>query len=332
MKRAQPGPSVNKPTIQQNKEPPKHQQEKLNKKDERTAVIENQGASTQQITTATAQPESTSKPTAPTNPETPKEEPAFFTFGFTGARSGSPQPSVTAVSGKVLGFGSSFLSSASNLISSAVQDESSTTPPSSRKASTVSEKSAKSSTPPTSRRESQTSEKTAPTPPASRKGSVALQISQNVPPIAVSKTAVTEMPKEDKLGEKEMQQGTKTSNALAEAQEAPKAQTKACPLCKVDLNVGSQDIPNYSTCTECKNMVCNLCGFNPTPHQTEVNNTIVIVHNILVHACSLHKMLSFKKSCSKQLNMLTLLTDSGMALPELPDTASIKWNGISRAY
>uniref|UniRef100_A0A674AZ21 Protein piccolo n=1 Tax=Salmo trutta TaxID=8032 RepID=A0A674AZ21_SALTR len=42
-----------------------------------------------------------------------------------------------------------------------------------------------------------------------------------------------------------------------------------CPLCKVELNVGSADTPNYSNCTECKKSVCNLCGFNPTPHLGE---------------------------------------------------------------
>ncbi|XP_070784964.1 protein piccolo [Enoplosus armatus] len=51
---------------------------------------------------------------------------------------------------------------------------------------------------------------------------------------------------------------------------APASTTKeSCPLCKVDLNVGSADTPNYSLCTECKNKVCNLCGFNPTPHLGE---------------------------------------------------------------
>ncbi|XP_070847668.1 protein piccolo [Chaetodon trifascialis] len=43
----------------------------------------------------------------------------------------------------------------------------------------------------------------------------------------------------------------------------------SCPLCKVELNVGSADTPNYSLCTECKKTVCNLCGFNPTPHLGE---------------------------------------------------------------
>ncbi|KAM9772017.1 protein piccolo isoform 2-T2 [Syngnathus typhle] len=48
------------------------------------------------------------------------------------------------------------------------------------------------------------------------------------------------------------------------------SQTKeSCPLCKAELNVGTSDPPNYSLCTDCKKSVCNLCGFNPTPHLGE---------------------------------------------------------------
>nr|XP_019947972.1 PREDICTED: protein piccolo-like [Paralichthys olivaceus] len=51
---------------------------------------------------------------------------------------------------------------------------------------------------------------------------------------------------------------------------APTSTTKeSCPLCQVELNVGASDTPNYSFCTECKKTVCNLCGFNPTPHLGE---------------------------------------------------------------
>ncbi|XP_061815847.2 protein piccolo [Nerophis lumbriciformis] len=42
-----------------------------------------------------------------------------------------------------------------------------------------------------------------------------------------------------------------------------------CPLCSVELNVGSSEAPNFNLCTECKKSVCNLCGFNPTPHLGE---------------------------------------------------------------
>ncbi|XP_060060668.1 protein bassoon isoform X2 [Erinaceus europaeus] len=64
----------------------------------------------------------------------------------------------------------------------------------------------------------------------------------------------------------------------AEQQAIPKATAKpktvpkeraACPLCQAELNVGSKGPANYNTCTTCKLQVCNLCGFNPTPHLVE---------------------------------------------------------------
>ncbi|XP_023117993.2 protein bassoon isoform X2 [Amphiprion ocellaris] len=43
-----------------------------------------------------------------------------------------------------------------------------------------------------------------------------------------------------------------------------------CPLCKTNLNVGNTaEEPNYNTCTQCHSQVCNMCGFNPTPHLVE---------------------------------------------------------------
>ncbi|KAJ8257529.1 hypothetical protein GJAV_G00186570, partial [Gymnothorax javanicus] len=43
-----------------------------------------------------------------------------------------------------------------------------------------------------------------------------------------------------------------------------------CPLCKTELNIGSSQPPNYNSCTQCNTQVCNLCGFNPTPHLVEI--------------------------------------------------------------
>lgn len=185
----------------------------------------------------------------------PKTEPhqegsGLFGFGFGGARSRSPspQPAVSAVSGKVLGFGSSFLSTASNLISSAVQDEHSTTPPTSRKSSSVSE------TTPLS---------------GSRKGSsVAMQESQKAQPSKDTKPSI-EQKQEEKT--QLFQQANVPSKELKEdnsktTKDSPKPLPKVCPLCKVDLKEDQ-----YNSCTECKNIVCNLCGFNPMPHQNEVS-------------------------------------------------------------
>lgn len=282
---AQPQPWVSKaspPTIPENKEAlihtqipvsPKNKPDVIEKISTSVAKENQENKPTQATTQSTQMPKrdpSPAKLIVQQKPEPSKEESGFLSFGFGGARSGSPQPSVTAVSGKVLGFGSSFLNSASNLISSAVQDESSTPPPTSRKASTASEMSAKTKTPQTSRKASvvsQTSVKTTPTLPASRKGSVT---SQTNPPTGDTKAPITDKPKEDKTDEKQVQQPSVLPEASVVEVAAPKAETRACPLCKVDLNVGSKETPNYNTCTECKNIVCNLCGFNPTPHQTEV--------------------------------------------------------------
>lgn len=55
--------------------------------------------------------------------------------------------------------------------------------------------------------------------------------------------------------------------------EVPKAKV-SCPLCKAEINVGSSEPPNYNTCTTCHQQVCNMCGFNPTPHLVEVRGLV----------------------------------------------------------
>ncbi len=204
-----------------------------------------------------------------------------FFRGFGGltdtARSRSPSPqSVSAVSGKVLGFGSSIFSSASNLISSTVQDEPSTTPPTSRKGSTISIESGKSTTAPASRKGSVASAKA--TPPTYRKGSVAIE-PNNVLPEKENKPPVEKKPEQlneakvsmihtSKKDKPETAQDTLVKDSKGEHQPA------TCPLCEVDLNMGSKDPPNYNTCTECKCVVCHLCGFNPMPHLAEVSHRL----------------------------------------------------------
>ncbi len=225
-------------------------------------------------------------------------------------RSQSPllPPAASAVSGKVLGFGSSLFSSASNLISSAL-DEPSTTPPTSRKGSTSSQLSAKTTTPPSSRKGSsvsQTSDKIT-TPPSSQKGSGVSQTSlKTSTPSASSKGSDVSpkiLPSDDKKVHPEniqelikkddkkamVSQAQPTIVSVTKNRDLPettrreptKSFPKACPLCKVDLQ---KEPPNYNTCTECKNTVCNLCGFNPMPHETEVSSlfNLNIKHLILI--------------------------------------------------
>lgn len=190
---------------------------------------------------------SPAKSEPPTQTELSKEQPGIFGFRSGGARSRSPspQPSVSAVSGKVLGFGSSLFSSASNLIS-AVQDESSAMQPTSRKSSSVSQSSDKS------------------TPPASRKGSEA---SKDFPKLSTP-------PKQEQQKNQPTKATADQTKEKPTSSQSPKASPKllpkACPICKVGLK---REPPNYNTCTECKTTVCIQCGFNPMPHQPEVRKT-----------------------------------------------------------
>lgn len=182
----------------------------------------------------------------------PQQEQGFFGFGFSGARSRSPspQPGVSAVSGKVLGFGSSFLSSASNLISSAVEDEST-------KLSTSQNTLTTTTTPPTSGKGSTTSHGAAMTATAEKANPLSGQKDNKTGPTADQKNkALLSQAKQ-----------AEPSSQMPKADKSTKPLPKSCPLCKVEIKM---EPVNYSTCTECKNIVCNLCGFNPPPHQTKV--------------------------------------------------------------
>ncbi|XP_035520782.1 protein piccolo-like [Morone saxatilis] len=200
-----------------------------------------------------------------------KQESGGF-FGFGGPKTQPAAKSAESVTGKMFGFGSSFLNSASTLINSAVQDDSKATPPTPRKMSTTAQVSPK--TTPTTPRKMSTTAHVSPktTPPASPK---TLPAKDTKPP-AVQKT-------EEKKPEKSQQEKTlstvqtKVDKAPSgppkeptDTKVVPKADLSICPLCKVDLNMGATDPPNYNTCTECKTTVCNQCGFNPMPNVAEV--------------------------------------------------------------
>lgn len=176
------------------------------------------------------------KSPAPSKTASTKEESGLFSFGR--SRSPSPQPAASSVSGKVFGFGSSLLSSASNLISTAVQDESSTT--------THQQVSAASQTP----------VMTTLTPATFQKGSDDVSPKQGAKSVEVQK---------DKKPKEKMTEGQ--GKAVIKEGDQKSEPPKACPLCKAEIK---KNPPNYSTCTTCKSTVCNLCGFNPMPHQTEV--------------------------------------------------------------
>ncbi|KAB0396970.1 hypothetical protein E2I00_000550, partial [Balaenoptera physalus] len=83
-------------------------------------------------------------------------------------------------------------------------------------------------------------------------------------PGALARTGGTTSPKHGKA----------EHQAVAKAAAKPKTMPKeraTCPLCQAELNVGSKGPANYNTCTTCRLQVCNLCGFNPTPHLVEAS-------------------------------------------------------------
>lgn len=180
---------------------------------------------------------------APKSPSASKPDPvAGMLFGFGGAkdtsRSRSTSPQATGSSpGKMFGFGSSLLSSATNLISSAVQDEASTIP-------------------------------------TAQNESLPVQAS----PKKVGKTpSVIQDEKQNLQLQNQTSSTERKASLLSSPTSSPalsRTSKSSCPLCKVDLNKGSKEAPNYNTCTECKIVVCNLCGFNPVPHLTEVRLSV----------------------------------------------------------
>lgn len=164
-----------------------------------------------------------------------------------------PEASKTteSVTGKMFGFGSSIFSSASTLISSAVQEESRTTPPGSRKMSAPAQVSPKMSAVP------KIAPKSTPT------------VSPKMSPAREPKT-LAQKPEQEKKPEechqsKENKAPSQPPKTATISQTSPNAGQSTCPLCKVELNIGSKDPPNYNTCTECKTTVCTQCGFNPMP-------------------------------------------------------------------
>lgn len=192
-------------------------------------------------------------------------------FGLTHDQ--SPQPATTKEKG--LGFGSSIISTASDLISSAVQDKESITPPNSRKSSAVSEASVKTSTPPASRKVPVVSEKDL--HPNETKS-----ITQK--PRSEEKMSALQTSKEERV---EVKEGVSLS---------------ACPLCKEKFQ---NNPPNFSTCTSCKMTVCNFCGFNPMPDQTEVRP----YQSSKYHCVIVHHLNRMYRGSSCVMNMLLMLLE-----------------------
>lgn len=193
--------------------------------------------------------------------------------GFFGVSDSKSQPEATktaeSVSGKKLGFSSSMFSSASSMMS-AVRDQLNTTPPVSPKMSPKMSPSRESKS---STLEKVGQEKKPDRQQAEGGPSVTLKPDEIKSP-AYQKHKLQKPSLETKtspsLQPKAYKAPSETSKLEAGPQTMFKADQSTCPLCKSKLNMGSKDPPNYNNCTQCKNTVCNQCGFNPKPNETVV--------------------------------------------------------------
>lgn len=200
---------------------------------------------TQKTSASQKSPNETSQTGHKTSDATPasqQESGRFFGFGGAKTNAGKPEESVT---GKMFGFGSSIFSSASTLITSAVQDEPKITPPVSPKMQPTKE---------------------------SKSPAAARKLEQE------KKQEQAQQAKAHPLGQAKVDKTPpQTQKVAATSQHDPKAHQTTCPICKMVLNVGSKNPPNYDTCTDCKNTVCNQCGFNPMPNVKEVRQCLIFV-------------------------------------------------------
>lgn len=172
---------------------------------------------------------------------------SFDKSGLSGPKTASDGSKTTdSITGKMFGFGSSIFSSASTLISSAVQEESRMTPPSSRKMSAP----------------VQVSPKMAAAPKVSPKGSPIASPNKVPPKGLTSLSQDTKKHEESNESKQDKVSPQPTKSAIVSQ---PKLHQESCPLCHLKLNIGSKEPPNYSNCSECKTNVCDKCGFNPLP-------------------------------------------------------------------
>ncbi|XP_077453511.1 uncharacterized protein pclob isoform X8 [Stigmatopora argus] len=246
-----------------------------------------------------------------------KQESGGF-FGFAGTKTQpSTAKSAESVTGKMFGFGSSFLNSASNLITSAVQDETKTTPPTPRK---MSLQASPKTTPPASpkttmgkdkvqiplKKEETTLGKDKVQIPLKKeettlgKDKVQTPLKKEETTLGKDKVQTLLKKEETTLGKDKVQTPLKkeetkldkpqekttpvmqdkvvqaASPKAADTPLVPKGAQSTCPLCKVQLNMARKDAPNFNTCTECKTIVCNQCGFSPIPSVSEVKEWLCL--------------------------------------------------------
>ncbi|KAM8758499.1 protein bassoon isoform 1-T2 [Rhynchonycteris naso] len=70
--------------------------------------------------------------------------------------------------------------------------------------------------------------------------------------------------------------GSTPTSPYSVPQIAPLPSSMLCPICKTSDLTSTPSQPNFNTCTQCHNKVCNQCGFNPNPHLTQVKEWLCL--------------------------------------------------------
>ncbi|GCC35482.1 hypothetical protein chiPu_0013967 [Chiloscyllium punctatum] len=248
------GPEVSKQPVPKGESkaaPPKEEQAKLAQKPPAAKVVPSQISATPKA-------------------QKPPEQSRRFSLNLGGSAQPPPfQPSTPpeTVTGKLFGFGASLFSQASTLISAAPQQQDQHGHTAKQPPQTACKDS---SVPQPSPKRDIGKKETKPSAAVDTFEQKAVGAAQTntTDPAIIKKAAVV---KESKPGAEMIKPTTKP---LETGKAAPPKST--CPLCKTDLNIGSEAPPNFNTCTECKAVVCNLCGFNPMPHLTEVQEWLCL--------------------------------------------------------
>lgn len=207
----------------------------------------------------------------------PQEQSRRFSLNLgsiTDAPKSQPTTPQETVTGKLFGFGASIFSQASNLISTAGQPG---PPPQTgpvvptKPVPTPSQTPAAHGPPKSTGQFPPAPAKAMPVKKETKAPAAESSESKPEPALAVKKIEKDKKPPPGKVSKPPP---AESESALLTHKPDKITKVEAnCPLCKTELNIGSQEPPNFNTCTECKSQVCNLCGFNPTPHLTEVRNT-----------------------------------------------------------
>ncbi|XP_075455680.1 protein piccolo isoform X6 [Ascaphus truei] len=232
----------------------------------------------------------------PQKPQKSQEQPRRFSLNLgsvTETTKHQPTTPQETVTGKLFGFGASIFSQASSLISTSSQPG----------AQSQNTHGTAPKQPPTSQ-QSVDPQKTAkeavhthqsPKRPAVKQESKAMIAEKTEQSKSILTAKETE---QKKIQDKETETKNLECKTITKEPDLEKAgkipEPKICPLCKTELNIGSKDPSNFNTCTECKNIVCNLCGFNPTPHLTEVKEWLCL-------NCQTHRAMSGQRGDTNKM-------------------------------